>query len=85
MTSCTIGHKLLVLNKAKSDILPVTSGVLQDSVLNPVLFLVYINMLPSHVDCFVGLFTDTSMYQMVDITTDEERFQINLEPLNTWA
>ena len=75
----------MVLDGAKSVLLPVTSGVLQSSLLDPVL-LVYIYDLPSHVDCSVGLFAeDTLKYLVVCNTTDEDRFQANLESLNTQA
>ena len=73
----------VVLDGAKSVLLPVTSGVLQSSLLDPVL-LVYIYDLPRHVDCSVGLFAeDTLKYLVVCNTTDEDRFQANLESLNT--
>ena len=82
---CNRSQKV-VLDGVKSESLPVTFGVPQGSVLGPVLFLVYINDLPSHVDCSVGLFADdTLMYQNVDNTKDEERFQANLESLNIWS
>jgi len=55
-------------------------------VLGPVLFLVCINDLPSQVNCSVGLFADdTLMYQVVNNTEDERRFQANLDLLTGWA
>ena len=76
----------MLLEGAKSESLLVTSGVPLGLVLGPVLFLVYIDDLPSRVDCSVGPFADdTLMYQNVDNTNDEERFQANLESLTTWS
>jgi len=76
----------IILNGTKSSSLPVTSGVPQGSVLGLVLFLVYINNLPSQVDCSVELFADnTLMYQVVKNTDDERRFQANLNLLTGWA
>ena len=52
----------VVLDKAESGMLPATSGVLQGLVL----VLMYINDLPSYVDCSVGLFAgDTFMGHMI--------------------
>ena len=76
----------VVLNGTSSGSKPVTSGVPQGSVLGPTLFLVYINDLPEAVDCSVSLFADdTLLYQAVNNTTDELRFQSNIDSLQKWA
>ena len=56
----------IVLNGDKSDKIAVSSGVLQGSVLGPILFLVYINDLPDQVKSRVRLFADdTAIYLKV--------------------
>ena len=62
----------MLLDRLKSDLLPLTSGVL-----GPVFF-------SSHVACSFGFFSDDAlMYQIVDNTN--ERFQAYPESPNTWA
>lgn len=63
-----------------------TSGAAQGSVLGPIPFLVYMNDVPSYVDCSFELFAnDTLMYQPVSTTDNEARFQKNFESLCEWA
>ena len=42
-------YQYVAINGAASGVLPVTSGVPQDSILGPILFLVFVNDLPATV------------------------------------
>ena len=48
----------VVVNGVKSDWAPVLSGVLQGTVLGPLLFSLYINDIPSDIESEIRLFAD---------------------------
>ena len=63
-----------------SDPLPVSSGVPQDSILGPMLFLIYVNNLPdsvltSHVTMFAD---DTKIYKQIKSQEDAAYLQADL-------
>ena len=75
----------VVLENEKSNIVPVTSGVLQGSVLGPILFLIYTNDLPDSTKFKVRLFADdTAIYLAVSSLKDAQILQQDLDHLNNW-
>ena len=79
------GHSHLVnIEGSSSDLLPVRSGVPQGSVLGPLLFLVYINDLPSVINsCSTYLFADDS--KLLGSSTFMFHIQQDLDNLVSWC
>ena len=78
----------VVLEGASSDWLPVTSGVPQGSILGSLLFLVYVNDVPSCIinNSNIALFADDSkLYRAMDINYDHNLLQADLDCLHTWS
>ena len=73
------------MDGAASDPAPVISGVLQGSVLGPVLFLVFINDLPLQVSSQCRLFADDCIvYREVGCLPDCDKLQKDLTSLAEW-
>jgi len=75
----------VVLESASSDEVPVASGVPQESVLGPCLFLFYINDVAVGLSSTVRLFAyDTLLYLTVQNNKDAELLQHDLDTLCQW-
>lgn len=75
----------VVCGGSVSSFCPVVSGVPQGTVLGPLLFLVYINDLPSVVSSTTRLFADDSLlYRRITTQVDVESLQNDLDQLQKW-
>lgn len=73
-------------NTCTSSFKPVTSGVPQGSVLGPLLFLIYINDLPSCVSSRIRIFADDCViYRIISCDNDREALQTDINAINAWC
>ena len=76
----------VLVNGCASDWVPVTSGVPQGSVLGPLLFVLYVNDLPSDLQCPTKLFADdTKLYRSVRHASDVQLLQRDLDRAVSWS
>ena len=75
----------VVVRGVKSDNAAVKSGVPQETVLGPLLFLVYINDMPERVKSTLALFADDSyIHKEIDIPSYVEDLQKDIDELVEW-
>ena len=79
-------HQRVVLDGFTSKSHPVNSGVPQGTILAPLLFLCYINDLPSSIQSKIGLYADdTILYSTIHSSSDCITLQKDLDSLMQWA
>jgi hypothetical protein len=75
----------VILDGAKSNSAPVSSGVPQGTLLGPMLFLLYISDLLSNVNATGRRFADDCLvYRTINTTDDAVSLQNNLDTLQQW-
>lgn len=78
----SLRHQFTVVNNCPSSITEVTSGVPQGSVLGPLLFLIFINDLPSDISSCIRLFADDcAVYRAINSTNDHDTLQRDLHTI----
>ena len=78
--------QLVKINGASSEPVNVTSGVLQDSVLGPSLFLIYINDLPDTIAGIMKLFADDAkVYRSISTVKIVHEVQNSVNQSESWA
>ena len=76
----------VVVNDVKSDWAPVVSGVLQGTVLGPLLFSLYINDISADIESEIRLFTDDCVcYHEIKEIEDTVKLKKDIDRLGSWA
>ena len=79
-------QQFVTVGNDSSDVAPVTSGVPQGSVLEPTLFIYFINDMPDTLDCLVKIFADdTKAYSSVHSADMHKTLQANIDKLVQWT
>ena len=79
-------HQRVIVGRSRSGWTPVPSGVPQGSVLAPLLFILYVNDLPSALNCGIKIFADDSkLYKSVILPADPIALQKDLDAAARWA
>ena len=80
-------HQHVVLNGKSSIWSPITAGVPQDSLLGPLLFLIYINDLVDNISSETKLFADdTSLFTVVyDVDIAADQLNKDLKVISNWV
>jgi len=73
------------MNGESSEWLEVTSGVPQGSVLEPLLFILYVNDIVEFLQCNLETFADDiKLYSVTETIHDIDKFQQDLDSLQDW-
>ena len=77
----------VLLNGQESRWLPIKAGVPQETILGPLLFLIYINDLPDGLNLIAKLFADdTSLFSIVqDLNESAKYLNLDLSVISQWA
>lgn len=73
----------VVVNGEESDLVDVSSGIPQGSVLGPLLFVIFINDLPDNLSCSCKMFADAT--KLFDCSLNSGKLQNDLLKLFRWA
>ena len=79
-------NQQVVIEGKASDWVPVTSGVPQGTVLGPLLFLTFINDIPTGITSKLRLFADDClMYRSISSPQDSVNLQHDIDRLHQWS
>ena len=79
-------RQCVIVNGSTSGWSDVISGVPQGSVIGPVLFIIFINDMPNHINNFISLFADDAkLFGKSTTPTDRASIQEDLNTLQDWS